>query len=202
MFSRAVEVCEAGLALYPDSTLLKSNLAIALLELERPAEASMLFRELLERFLAQPAAREPGITEDNRTLVKTMLLNDVAYATVLASPGQEELQQACRHARQAFRMMPWMPNVQGTWGSVLVESGAVKEGIEQLLEAEKFTDIPKSRADVLAHAAAGCWRLGDEARATELLRKATTLDARAYMVRRVQAEMQKGLQGSPFPATM
>jgi tetratricopeptide (TPR) repeat protein len=188
-YAEAERTAQAALAEHPNSTLLKNVRAVALLELGRPAEALVLFRELLNQFETGQSALEIGAAGINHEFIRAMLLNNVAYAAVLASPDADTLAQARDYARQAFRIVPWMPHMQGTWGAVLIATGEVKPGIAHLLEAEQHHELRKERAELLAHAARGYARLGDRAGAHAMLQRALALDSQGVMARRVQAEL-------------
>jgi tetratricopeptide (TPR) repeat protein len=188
-YTRAVQVSQAGLALYPDSTLLKNVQAVALLEMGQHAEALALFQELLVSFQREET-QDTGITDDNREFMRAILLNNIAHTMVLAGPKPEGVQQAHDYARQAFQMLPWLAPVQGTWGSVLVQMGRAQEGIEHLLEACAHNERKKHKASNLAHAALGYQQLGDVEKAAAMLNNALALDASDYVVQKVKTELQ------------
>jgi tetratricopeptide (TPR) repeat protein len=188
-YARAVHVSQAGLALYPESTLLKNVQAVALLEMGQHAEALEVFKNLLTSFQKEEP-HDTGITDDNREFMRAILLNNIAYALVLSEPDPEGLQQAHNYARQAFRMLPWLAPVQGTWGTVLVHMGRAQEGIKHLLEACARNEMKKYQASNLAHAALGYQQLGDAEKASETLRQALALDASDYVVQKVKTELQ------------
>ena len=76
--------------------------------------------------------------------------------------------------------------MQGTWGSVLVETGSVEQGIAHLLEAQKEHDSDKDKASNLAYVAIGYHRLGDAEKASKFLQQAAALDASNFVVRKAQ----------------
>jgi tetratricopeptide (TPR) repeat protein len=189
-YDRVIEVCEDVLALYPDRAFLFNDVkALALLNLDQHVEALALFQELLMHLETSQPIERLEIMDTNRALTKAVLLNNVAYTTLLNSPGPEALKQAYKHAQQAFRMAPWLVFTQGTLGAVLVEMGRVEEGLKHLLGAAEYHEDAKSKATVLAHAAVGHQRLGNAEKAAALLQEAKALDASAYMVKKAQAEL-------------
>jgi tetratricopeptide (TPR) repeat protein len=187
-YERATSACQAGLALYPDSTVLQDARAIVLLETGHHAEAQQLFQAMLAHFEERQEAKEPGIEASERELLRAGLLNNLAYSTILAGRTAEDMHQARDQALRAFRMAPWMPHIRGTWGSALVETGWLQEGIEQLLKAARRHDTRRGKATCLAHAAIAYGRLGDEREAAAILKKALALNPKDSMVKRAQAE--------------
>jgi len=81
------------------------------------------------------------------------------------------------------------PTIQGTWGSVLIETGSLQEGIQHVLEAYEHSEISRSQATNLAYAAIGYHRLGDAEKAAELFQKARSLDESVYTVKKARAEL-------------
>jgi len=193
-YERAQKACQVGLDLYPDSTVLQDTRGVLLLETGQPAEALQLFRSMLARFEEKQGAfeekqeaEEPGVAATHRELIRAGLLNNLAYSTIMSATTVEDLRQAYDQSRQAFRLAPWVPWFQGTWGSALVEMGRLQEGIEQLLEATRRHTTRRGKAACLAHAAIAYSRLGDEQKASATLRKALALDPNDNMVKRAQA---------------
>jgi hypothetical protein len=188
-FDRAVEVCQEGLAEYPDNTLLKNNLGAALMEQGAAEESLALFRDLMAHYEVETEHEEPGIK--HRAIFHALMKNNVAYATLLASSTADEMAQARDYARQAFRAVPWSPEIEGTWGSILVETGEVEEGIEHLLETLEICEEDRSRVAVLAFLAIGHHRLGKEEQAGECLAEAQALMSDHYVVQRAEAELER-----------
>lgn len=188
-YARALQASDDGLALYPDNSLLGNVRAVALLELERHVEAREQFEGLLARLQAGQHDEGLAATGQNRDLLEAILLNNVAYAAILDPSDPGALQGARNLARQAFRMAPWIPSIQGTWGSLLVETEEIELGLKHLEEAARFQETAKARASNLAHAAIGYHRLGNGKKATTLLQEAAALDAAGFMVRKARAEV-------------
>ena len=184
-YKQVIRWCEAGLRLYPDNPFLKTNLGIALLELKNYTEALTLFETLLTE--DQRHVKEAGSPESQIPFFKAMSLNNAAYTTLLINYSSDDLKRARLYSEEAFRMTPWNPSIESTWGAVLVETGAVKEGLEHLRQACKYHSTPRSKALNLAHAAIGNWRIGNYDRALELLKEAIALDSECIMVRKAKA---------------
>jgi tetratricopeptide (TPR) repeat protein len=187
-YDQALEAGDDGLALYPGNTLLGNVRAVALLELERHAEAQDQFEDLLARLRTGEQDDELAVTGLNRHLLEAILLNNVAYASLLSQPDPGALQRARDSSRRAFRLAPWIPSIQGTWGSLLVETGEIEKGIKHLAEVAGAQDTDRAKAANLAYTAIGHHRLGDAEQAATLLQQATTLDPTGYIVRQAQAE--------------
>jgi predicted Zn-dependent protease len=169
--------------------VLQDAKAIVLMETGQLAEAQRLFHSLLTRFVEKQGDEEPGIAATHREVIRAGLLNNLAYSTILAGTTIEDFRQAHAQARQAFRLAPWVPHIQGTWGSTLVEMGWLQEGIEQLLEATRRHNTRRGKAACLAHAAIAYGRLGDVQKASAALRDALAQDPNDYMVKRAQTEV-------------
>jgi tetratricopeptide (TPR) repeat protein len=190
-YAKALAASEAGLAEYPGNTMLKNVQAIALLEMGHPAEALALFHELLANVQADPYAEEPGLRENSHYLMRAILLNNVAYTSMLVATTPAELQATFEQARAAYRLAPWIAHIQGTWGSLLVEIGRLDTGLAHLLAAAKQHDEARGKAANLAHAAIAYHRQGNRDKATATFQKALALDATVDMVKRAQAELHQ-----------
>jgi tetratricopeptide (TPR) repeat protein len=188
-YRQAMQTCEAGLALYPGDSVLDNIRAVALLEMEHHTEALAVFEELLTRVQQQGALEDAAMTRRSRESLEALLLNNVAYASLLSLPESGMVQRAVACGRQAFRMAPWMREIRGTWGATLVEAGDVEQGLKYLAEAAREAETPRARAANLAASAIGHHRLGREDDATRLFLQAEQLDPSAAIVKRARAEL-------------
>ena len=187
---QAREAAAAGLALYPDSTMLQTLRAAVDLDMGRPAEALDIFRAQLARLEAAPGLPDVSVTAETREATRALLMNNVAYAIVMGLPTPELLAEAGRLSEQAYTLLPWQPSIEGTRGAVLVEQGRLALGIIHLQSACAHHDEPTAKASNLAHLALAHHRLGDAAQAAALLAAARALDARNSAVLRVQGQIE------------
>jgi tetratricopeptide (TPR) repeat protein len=188
-YQRALEICEAGLAHFPAHSLLENSRAVALLEMGHHRQALDIFEELLARAQCADEPEQPGITGLARDHVEALLLNNVAYASLLSDSAPQALQRARICARHAWRMTPWLREIQGTWGAVLIETGDVEEGLTHVAEAAREADTARAKAANLAVSAIGHYRLGKKDEAARLLKEARHLDPTGQMVTRAQGEL-------------
>ncbi len=192
--AQALAVCQAGLALYPSSSLLKNIQSVLYLEQGEYAAARALFKELLGPFQSGDVVGDPGVTAENRQMMKAMLLNNVAFAAILDNSDRETLQEAYTCAQQAYLMLPWYSAIEGTWGSVLVEVGRVQLGLKYLAACyeSRYGDATASdKASTLAYMALGRHRLGEKGKAAALLKQALELDETHHTVRKIQAVLKE-----------
>jgi tetratricopeptide (TPR) repeat protein len=177
----ALECCRSGLERFPGNFNLLYLQGYLLLVQERLDEARRIFDDL---------RTHPELTPENRAL----LLNHIAW-TALISWSPDALKQADDFSRQALAALPWLPEVKGTRGSVLVVAGDVEPGIELLREAFAENVDPDSRALNAAFLALGSARLGEFDAARESLRKAEELDPDCNQLARISRDVD-ALAGS------
>ena len=187
-YAQAIETCDRALALYPAHTSVENTRAAALLETGHHTEALAIFEQLLARIQSPDPLPELG-TSQVREAMEALLVNNVAYGSLLSSSGMRDLQRARNCARRAYRMAPWIQAIRGTWGAVLIETGDVEEGLVYVSDAAREAETPRAKAVNLSHAAIGYHRLGRTDEAMRLLCEARHLDPASTMVKRAEAEM-------------
>lgn len=165
----------ASMEAAPHQPLAMNLHGIALLELERPAEARAIFETLTE---AEMEAEMAKLVQDadSRAAVRAMNHNNLAYAMLMAQAEGPDLRRARELAEAAFAVMPWDASIEGTLGAALVETGAVEAGLRHLEAAGRQYDTPRSQASNLAWRAQGQHRLGQNEQAQALLQEAARLD--------------------------
>lgn len=176
-YAQAVRPCEEGLALYPDSKILRTQLGMVLLSMNEIKKARESFIEALKGADVGPEDR-------------MILFNNVAIADLL-SGGGDLLGEADRYSAQAYRNIPWVPGVTVTRGEVLVELGRVDEGLALLRETITKQTDPELKADIAAYMAIGENRRGNFERALRYLDTTRTLDPQCRLLNRVMAELNQ-----------
>lgn len=179
-YARSVEAGQAGLALYPDQQYLRNGLAAGLIALKDYDQALPILRDLL--------SADEGVTEDVRALAR----NNLAFATLELGVSGAELDQALEDARLAYQMVPWMPEIRGTLGAVLVAEGQTEEGLAHLLAAYPDLQSDLAKANNLTYQALAKWQLGDQDSASDLLQRAMELDPSEESATRAKARFQTG----------
>jgi tetratricopeptide (TPR) repeat protein len=178
-YQRAAQASRAGLAVYPDNPHLRSGLSASLLNLHDYDAA----RLVLEDLLAAGDALSPD--------VRALAWNNLAYLTVEQGATGPALNQALDDARQAWSLLPWMPEVQGTLGSVLTAQGRSEEGLSHLVAAYPDLSTDPHRASNLSYQALAHWQQGNVAAAQDLLRRAGQLDPDSATAQRITAQLVK-----------
>jgi tetratricopeptide (TPR) repeat protein len=173
-YQRAVEVARAGLALYPDHLYLRNGLAVGLISLEDYQEAAPILHELLDQ------------GDDLPPDVRALVLNNLATIAVGQDAADLELSQAVDYAREAYRLVPWIPEVRGTLGAALVVHGQTDESLLHLLAVYPDLLTDQARSYNLAFQALAQWQQGNVAGAAVLLQRAVQFDPENRTVTRVQ----------------
>jgi tetratricopeptide (TPR) repeat protein len=121
-FQGAARRYRDGIAEHPHSFMLRHGLALALINLERFAEAR---QELVPLFQAREAERPE---------IRLALKNSIAYCDVmLATQGQAELlEEADRYTEQTMREGRGIWSYAGTRGAVLLQQGRIEEALRLL----------------------------------------------------------------------
>jgi Peptidase family M50/Tetratricopeptide repeat len=174
-YAAAARNCEEGLAKYPNSSLLRSQLGIVFLSMNEHEKARALFSELLEHTDIKPDQR-------------MILLNNIAY-TDLMSGSPELLEEAQRCSEQAYRNIPWVHSVKVTRGAVLVETGRLEEGLPLLRSAFNSHTEPKDKAFIAAFIALGENRRGNNEEGVRYFNMARALDPLCKLLNRVKIEI-------------
>ncbi len=184
-YERMRQVSQDGLAYHPQHPGLRNNLALALLELQQHAEAAALFASLLESD-EQELLDAFHLTPEQLPFFQALFRNNLAYALMLQGNSAGDMQEAYAYSKEAFSLVPWDPNIQGTWGAVLVESGEIETGIEHLLQASQYQVTPRSKAVDLAFAAIGYHRLDEKEKAAGLLTQAMQIHDNGYVIQKAK----------------
>jgi len=114
------------------------------------------------------------------------------FATcVLMLGASEYLDEADQYSKELYEAKPADWTVKGTRGSVLVEKGAVDEGMRLLLEV--FENDPRAfdRAISACFLALGEFKLGHPEKAAEWIERARRIDPNCVPVKRVAARLAK-----------
>lgn len=178
-YQQAVEAARAGLALYPDHLYLRNGLAAGLISLEDYQQAASILHELL--------AQGDDLPPD----VRALALNNLANAAIGQEAADPELGQSVDFAREAFRLVPWIPEVRGTLGGALVLHGQTQESLLHLRAVYPDLLTNRARSYNLAFQALARWQQGNAAGAAELLQRALQLDPENRTVARVQAHISQ-----------
>jgi len=114
------------------------------------------------------------------------------FATcVLMSGASEYLDEADRYSKELYEAKPADWTVKGTRGSVLVEKGAVDEGMRLLLEVFENDPSAFDRAISACFLALGEFKLGQPEKAAEWIDRARRIDPNCVPVKRVAALLAK-----------
>jgi Flp pilus assembly protein TadD len=171
----ALDWFDRGLALYPNQLHLRLGRGIALLGLERNSEAREAFLAAL-----QIEPREPA--------TEALLWNNIAWSDLMV--GSPELRaEADRLSQQAFEHIGWVAAVQGTRGSVLVETGDLDRGLALLERAFAENVEDSSKALNACYLAMALARKQQPAAAREHLQQARELHAQCPLLPRAEQEL-------------
>jgi tetratricopeptide (TPR) repeat protein len=97
-----------------------------------------------------------------------------------------DMDGALARCREAVRLQPEDPNFLNSLGSVLIQSGRLREALQPL---EQATRLDPAFASAWYNLAGACWTLGDVPRAESALRVLDSLDASA--ARRLRAQFEQ-----------
>jgi tetratricopeptide (TPR) repeat protein len=135
---------------------------------------------------ARAAALEGLAKSQEANLQRAVLLNLVAWADVmLADP--ESFPQAMAYAKEADGIAPDNAAIQGTLGTLLVETGDYQKGLELLRKSNEGITRDQDRAMNLCHVAIAHAGLGEVDKANETLREIEALDADCALLDRARA---------------
>ena len=167
--------CNKGLTLFPQNFHLLNVRGILYLEEQNYGRAREIFLQLL-------------LTETKPGLKRYVILNNIAYADVLAD-NPELLPEADAYSTEAYNGLPSMEAIIGTRGTVLVEIGQIEGGIKLLTEAFNKHATPSNRASTACYLAIAYARMGDRVRAEKYLGLTKQLDPKCPLIARAQAEL-------------
>ena len=183
-YDQTVQASNEGLAIYPGQPYLRNGLAAGLISLKDYEAALPILRELLDQ--------DEGVTDD----VRTLALNNLAFAALENGASGPELDEALDNARTAYGLAPWMPQLRNTLGAVLVAQGEAVEGLANLTAAWPELETDDSRAYNLGNQALAKWQQEDRDGAHVLLRRAVQLDPSGNTLVRIKAQLaSEGLAG-------
>jgi tetratricopeptide (TPR) repeat protein len=174
-FAAAEACCLAGLEQYPENETLLLHHAACLFDLGRYDEVRSLYRRLQEK---------PDVTAETQ-----------AYAAAgiaclnLFLRQDDFLTEADEYSRSAFAALPWLPDVQGIRGGVLIELGQIEAGIELLRQAYEETEDQFNKAGHAAYLALGLIDQEKLAEARDFLAAAERLNAQSRLLDRVRSKL-------------
>jgi hypothetical protein len=168
---------ERGLKEYPHNVYLLDGLAIVSLRQQRFAEARELLGELLEH-------------SDLVPVLRAVFLSHAAWADLL-SGETALLDEADRYSREAMEWLPWLADVRGARGSVLVQRARAEEGIPLLCDALTDHTDPKDKAIDACYLALGYAQCGSSHQAWMRLEEARKFDSSCYLLPRVLQELRR-----------
>lgn len=174
--TEALQCCAEGLKHYEHSLPLMTLQGQCELDSNRPEQARDTFQNLLAH---------PDCTPE----VEAILRANLAWA-LLHMEDPANLPAAVLESQRSIDALPWLPEVQGTRGSVLVEAGEVDAGITHLLTAIRKSESPDHRASNAAYLALGFLKQGDIPQAIARQQEAMRLDPDCRMLPRLQAELE------------
>jgi tetratricopeptide (TPR) repeat protein len=175
-FSDARAWAERGLRDHPGDALLLDGLAIVAIRQQRFAEAHKIFEELLAR-------------SDLDAAIRAFLLSHAAWSNLLSGEASL-LDEADRFSREAAEWLPWLPDVKGARGAVLVEQNRVDEGIPLLREALKEHADAKDKAFDACYLAIGYAKISSAHEARARLEEAQKFDPHCHLLPRVFKELR------------
>jgi tetratricopeptide (TPR) repeat protein len=187
-YLRCRKAAEHGLVEHPDDFALKCLRGLALLGLEQHDEALAVFEGLLATATPE-AVGQAMSTPAQREVVRAGLVNNIAYAMLVANRSKGGLQLAYELAEEAYGLTPWSPFVEATWGTVLAECGHVEDGLRHLHDAYENLLEPWSRGSVSACIAMAYARIDQPDQARSFLATAIRLAPREPMVKKAMAEV-------------
>jgi tetratricopeptide (TPR) repeat protein len=155
---KALQLCKAGIDRSPDTRPLNVLYGKLLLELECPKEALNHWEALANQTIPSP---EPNASIQSGMAAAYLKLQD---------PRAYDL------ALHAYRIAPWLPTAQQTWGQALFAAGEYPAAAYHLLAAAQHHPSTRDQAICLADAALTFLCMGDRERAEALLLRARRLD--------------------------
>lgn len=167
---------ERGLKEYPSDRALLLHHGTNLIELGKFAEARAVF----ERLLHECDADDVGF--------RALLMNDIACANTLIG-GKDALEQADEFSDWALKVLPWMAGVKGTRGMVLVEQGALPDGIKLLEASLREAEEPWGRAQSACFLAIAEARRGNPQAAAAHLHRARQNHPECFLIPRAEHEL-------------
>ena len=182
----AAEWIDRGLKEYPADRALLLHHGTNLIEAQRFPEARAVFQKLLQECDADDLG------------FRALLMNDIACANALmGGPDASRLEQADEYSDYALKVLPWMSGVKGTRGMVLVECGALQDGIRLLEAALHNAEEPWGRAQSACFLVIAEARRGDAEAAAAYLKLARQLHPDCFLI----PKAEQALRGTNAGAT-
>ncbi len=172
--SDALAWIEQGLANFPADFLLLNWRGILLLEQGEYEAARDCFQLLLARADGSPS-------------VRALMLNNVAYVDALLG-GSERLAEADRYSREAMSLIGWLPAVEGTRGTTLLELGKLEDALVLLHESMEYADSSSGKAQNACFISIGEARRGNLAQSRKYLDEAKKLMPDCFLLERANNE--------------
>lgn len=128
-----------GVEFYPDHWHSHFGMAMLLLDEAKYGEARQILLRLIEPKPIQKFLEYKAVPPEHAAQVWFHL----AWADLM-SGNPDLLPEADKFSLKAYERMPWLPQMKGTRGRILVECGAIDQGVEllqaALVENEKASD--------------------------------------------------------------
>jgi tetratricopeptide (TPR) repeat protein len=121
--------------------------------------------------------------------VRAVYLNNLAYADAL-SGNPAWLAEADAYSRDAYTLLPWVPAVVGTRGTVLVALGKFEEGLPLLQKSMEDAHAPRNKADNACHIAMAYTQAGKRDEAIKYLQLARQLDNKSPLLSLAEMAVQ------------
>ena len=166
-----------GLAAYPDDVNNWNGLALMLLDDGDYLAAKRIYERLLDQKQDDPTCR-------------ALFQNNIAWADLMTG-DQALLDEADRFSAEAFQVLPWVSEVKGTRGSVLIDLGRIEEGVALVEQAMKHNRQKQNQAFNACYLALAALRLGNLEKAAEYQETAIRLDPKCVLLNRVDREREK-----------
>jgi tetratricopeptide (TPR) repeat protein len=189
-YARAADWAEQGQREYPGEIQTRCMLGLALISLKRCGEARNLFIELAA------SDKPPANLPQN----KAILLNNAAWADLSAGDASR-LEAADQFSQQAMRLTPWVRDIKGARGSVLVTLGRTEEGIPLLEEAMENNDENTNTAVYACYLSLGLKKEGNLVASRRLLEQARKLDPACELIPQVADELNQSSALKPPEAS-
>jgi hypothetical protein len=180
-YQAAIAWAEKGQREYPGEVNNRCMLGTALLGLDRFVEARTLFLELAA--IGEPPASTPPY--------QAVFLNNVAW-TDLMTDDPQLLDEADQYSARAMQLTPWVAEIKGTRGMVLVTLGRTAEGIPLLEQAMKENEEKANKALNACYLAIGFKNEGNLAASQRLLEQARRFDPECSLLPRVLEQLREG----------
>jgi tetratricopeptide (TPR) repeat protein len=173
-YDKARQRAEEGLQHYPTNLVNRLQLGASLLYLQEYAAAR---KHLL-----------PLLQQEHESSIRAIILNNLAWTDLMLG-GEELLQEADRYSEEVLQLLPWVPSLRGTRGSILVELGDFEGGIRLLHEALAGNEDPRNRASNCCYLALAEFRRGNGQKGRAYEAMARKLDPNCLLLNKVRAEI-------------